>query len=358
MSSHRTPKNRTNRHRPPDTAGHRTPDTAGQDQQTLGTGHRTPLDTGHRKTGQPDTRRARDRRTPDTGHRTPPDTGDTGHRQTPHTGHRRTGPTDTGHRTLPDTGHRRTPDTTGHRRTPPDTGRHRTPGHRRTPHTGHRRTGPTDTGHRTPPDTAGQDRQTLDRWTWGHRRTPDTAGHRTPPDTAGHRTRARVRLPLSRRMKQRQCVFLTNISHPHGHMFVSAYIDTYTLHISVHFHSFLNNHTAHSAKCDASVEWPIRMHLQVMRTTCSLRCASLRITSIFYSTRISATTPIDLEINDEQSKGLLPSPLFPSGVRSRCRPTTSLSLAQSKRGDRLVRTSIQHGEAETAASLKRRTLKY
>ena len=82
---------------------------------------------------------------------------------------------------------------------------------------------------------------------------------------------------------------LKSHSHPHGHMFVSAHINT--MHISFHFHSFLNNHTEHSAKCDVSVEWLIRTHLQVMSPTWSLWWASLRITSISGSTRISATTP-------------------------------------------------------------------
>ena len=100
------------------------------------------------------------------------------------------------------------------------------------------------------------------------------------------------------------------------HAFVSAYIDTYILHIS--FHSVLNNHytlrqvpgTGRLTDIDAPTGYEPNVFLEVSVLDLSQSVfRKLRMTLIFGFANSLATTPLDLEINVEQATDLLASPL-------------------------------------------------
>ena len=99
------------------------------------------------------------------------------------------------------------------------------------------------------------------------------------------------------------------------HVLVTAYIDTYMLHIS--FHCVLNNHctlrqvlgTGRIADTNAPTGCEPSVFTQMSFINFSVFRKS-RITSIFGFAECLATTPLDLEINDEQTTELLASPLL------------------------------------------------
>ena len=110
-----------------------------------------------------------------------------------------------------------------------------------------------------------------------------------------------------------------------------------------HFHFFLNTHCGIRSAPYRPYRWFTRI-LKVMSPTRSLKRASLRTTSISGSTRISATTRW-IWRSKTSSQRICWLHHWRTGARSKCRlTTTSLSLAQRKLGDRLVQSSIQHGE--------------
>ena len=88
---------------------------------------------------------------------------------------------------------------------------------------------------------------------------------------------------------------------------------------------------------DSLADWPNRALLQVMSPMISVKLNKTEVTPIFFhrpsmtsiydSAESTATRPQEFDLDDEQIRGMLASPPH-TGERSKCRPTTSLSLLQ------------------------------
>ena len=68
------------------------------------------------------------------------------------------------------------------------------------------------------------------------------------------------------------------------------------------------------------------------------------VTSTYDAAESIATSPPQSDLDDEQIRDMLASPLAPTGERSRCRPTTSLSLLKRKLCVKLITFPSKRGE--------------
>ena len=68
------------------------------------------------------------------------------------------------------------------------------------------------------------------------------------------------------------------------------------------------------------------------------------VTSTYDSAESIATLPPESDLDDEQIRNMLASPLVPTGERSKCRPTTILSLLQRKLCVKFITFPSKRGE--------------